>query len=354
VDTDEAFKAKDRFVNLVVHDLRAPLSTCMLTVQQLRQELTDFANSHGIPEATERRLRFASMFDGMTNRATDMLRMIDQILLGSRIRSGRLVPNLRPVSKTRIQSVVDSLEPLSRQKGIALTCALPEDFRLLADPDLLAEVIQNLLTNAIKFTSADGTIHVGALNAEHHGLFVRDSGVGIPAEVIPMLCKSESRYTTSGTVGEKGTGMGLAMCDDIVTAHGGRLEVSSTQGMGTEVRVYLPQSLPRLLAVGIRSEDEPAARAVAEALQGELMLAAPGDALSLAIARMPQAVLFDGTSPSAAAALLALRADPVLRGVPVLWLGATLPPVGQIPDDRLDSPLDASALREALRASFGA
>lgn len=351
---EEAIRAKDHFMNLIVHDLRAPLSTCTLSVQQLRQELREFAEAHGIPDGTERRQRFADLFDGMTDRAADMLRMIDQLLLSSRIRSGRLVPALRPVGETRIQAIVASLEPLARQKGLALTCELPERFRLLADPDLLAEVLQNLLTNAIKFTRTGGTIEVGALGSQEHGLYVRDTGVGIPSALIPTLFQHDVRLSTSGTAGEKGSGMGLSICHAIVTAHGGSLGVRSAPGEGSEFHVCLPRSAPLLLAVAVRREDERMARVAVESLDGELTaVAASDEALDLAARRMPQAVLLDGDSPSAARTLIALRSDAVLRGVPVIWIGSATPPPGQIPDERLDWPLLDSALRQALHIPFG-
>ena len=353
-ESEEAIRVKDRFVNLIVHDLRAPLSTCTLTVQQLRQELRDFAEAHGIPEGTARRQRFAQLFDGLTGRAAEMLRMIDQLLLASRLRSGRLVPALRPVGAARIHSMVESLAPLAGQKGIGLTCTVPEGYRLLADPDLLAEVVQNLLTNAIKFTPSGGTITVGALPPDGHGLFVRDTGVGIAPENLPKLFQHEARLTTLGTAGERGTGLGLAMCHDILAAHGGRIGAQSVPGRGSEFQLHLPLTLPRLLTVALRAEDEKAAQVAVNGLQGELVAVhGSEEAVSLAKERTPQAVLLDSAAPAAARTLIALRKDLVLDTVPVLWLGAAEPPAGHIPDERLARPLLDEALRLALRLSFG-
>jgi signal transduction histidine kinase len=352
--SDEAVLVKDRLMALVVHDLRAPLSTCMLSVQQLRTEMREFAEAHGIPEGTERRQRFGQLFDGMTGQAQDMLRMIDQLLLSSRLRSGVLTPALRPLSGVRLAAMTEALIPLAAQKGIALSCDLPGTFRLLADPDLLAEVVQNLLTNAIKFTHPGGAIRVSPLAPGSHGFSVQDTGVGIAPERLPDLFGREARRTTLGTAGERGTGMGLAMCREIVTAHGGTLAVDSAPGRGSAFRVLLPAAVPRLLAVSLQEADAAAAEDAAASLQGEVLRAAGGEeALRLAAHRVPQAVLVDGATPCAVETLQGLRADAVLRAVPVLWLGPPAPPLGSVPDDRLNRPLDAGVLRTALRYSFG-
>jgi signal transduction histidine kinase len=178
----------------------------------------------------------------MTDSTTDMLRTMDELLLGARSHSGLLVPELRPLGKAQVEAVVGALEPLARQKGIALTCELPVQFRLLADPDLLAEVMQNLLTNAIKFTPSGGQVQVGAL-VDGRGFFVRDSGIGISPDAQTGLFSREGRRSTPGTAGERGSGLGLAVCSDIVAAHGGLLEVQSAPGAGSEFRVQLPSPL---------------------------------------------------------------------------------------------------------------
>lgn len=348
--SDEAVLVKDRLMALVVHDLRAPLSTFMLSVQQLRMEMRKIAEAHHIPDGTESRLRFAQLFDGMTERAEEMLRMIDQLLLSSRLRSGVLTPASRPLSGVRLTAMTEALIPLATQKGIALSCDVPDSFRLLADPDLLAEVVQNLLTNAIKFSLPGGTIRVAALGGGLHGFSVQDTGVGIAPERLPNLFKREARSTTLGTAGERGTGIGLAMCREIVEAHGGTLSVRSTPGQGSDFRVVLPNAVPRLLAVSLRDADAAAAESSAGSLAGEVQRATGAEeALRLAGQRTPQAVLVDGATPWAVTTLHGMRADAVLRGVPVLWLGPPDPPLGSIPDERLTRPLDPATLRAALR-----
>ncbi len=352
-ESEDAIRVKDRYLNLIVHDLRAPLSTCTLTVHQLRQELREFAEAHRIPEAAAGRRRFGELFDGLTERAEEMLRMIDQLLLGSRLRSGRLVPALRPIGPARIHAMVKSLAPLASQKGIGLTCELPDGFRLLADPDLLTEVVQNLLTNAIKFTRPGGSVAVRGLEGEP-GLSVQDTGVGIPSDALLRLFRHDARVSTPGTAGEKGTGMGLPICNDMVAAHGGRIEVRSSPGAGSEFRVHFPLARPQLLAIALTPEDEWTAQAAVERLDGELASARGSEeALEMARGRMPQAVLLDGTAAAAAWTLQALRADPVLNTVPALWLGGAEPPADHIPDERLSRPLDVEALRAALRLPFG-
>jgi hypothetical protein len=299
-------------------------------------------------------LRFAQIFDAMQDGAHNMLRMIDQLLLSSRLRSGVLTPALRPLTGARLVAMAEALTPLAAQKNLALTCSLPESFRILADPDLLAEVVQNLLTNAIKFTNPGGTIRIVPLEPGVHGFCVQDTGVGIAPDRQQSLFTRETRDSTPGTAGERGTGIGLAMCREIVEAHGGAITVRSTAGQGSEFRVALPASVPRLLVVSLLDADAAMAEQAAGSLEGEMLRAAGSEeALRLAGQRAPQAVLVDGATPCAVKTLHGLRTDAVLRGVPVLWLGPPDPPLGAAPDDRLIRPLDPAALRAALRFSFG-
>jgi DNA-binding response OmpR family regulator len=130
--------------------------------------------------------------------------------------------------------------------------------------------------------------------------------------------------------------------------------VRSTAGQGSEFRVALPASVPRLLVVSLLDADAAMAEQAAGSLEGEMLRAAGSEeALRLAGQRTPQAVLVDGATPCAVKTLHGLRTDAVLRGVPVLWLGPPDPPLGAAPDDRLIRPLDPAALRAALRFSFG-
>src|SRR5690606_29755896 len=119
-------------------------------------------------------------------------------------------------------------------KQIELKHEADEGMSIMADRHMLASIMRNLVTNAIKFTNQNGKVIVGAQRQANGYLFsVADNGVGIPAADIPKLFSNDTGFTSYGTLGEKGTGMGLVLCSNFVEKHGGRLWVESAVGKGS-------------------------------------------------------------------------------------------------------------------------
>ncbi|HRI46524.1 MAG TPA: ATP-binding protein, partial [Ignavibacteriaceae bacterium] len=115
---------------------------------------------------------------------------------------------------------------------------------ITADEHLLNMLIRNLLTNAIKFTHVGGIIEFLAdENFESISFSIKDNGVGIKEENLGLLFKLDKHISTEGTNGEKGTGLGLVLCNEIVQKHGGRIDVESRVGVGTTFSVTLPKQI---------------------------------------------------------------------------------------------------------------
>ena len=111
----------------------------------------------------------------------------------------------------------------------------------MQDSDLLLQVFNNLLSNAIKFTESGGQILISAYPMVEDRLIkfsVKDDGVGIKEADLEKLFKVDSKFTLAGTAGEKGSGLGLSLCYDIVHKHGGKIWVESTYGEGTEFFIH--------------------------------------------------------------------------------------------------------------------
>lgn len=133
-----------------------------------------------------------------------------------------------------------SLQPRAQEKGLSLEVEVPPLPELSGDADGLRQVFTNLLDNAIKYTPAGGRTALGArLNEGAIEVSVRDSGPGIPREELPRIFERFYRGDKSRSRGS-GAGLGLAIAKEIVEAHGGRIEVSSILGQGSEFRVILP------------------------------------------------------------------------------------------------------------------
>jgi signal transduction histidine kinase len=228
---EKANQARDDFFAMLSHELRTPLMavlgwTALLKGSRLGPE--DMAYAVDIIERNARTQR----------------RMIDDLLDVSRIVTGRLridarpIPSLAPV----IAMVVDSFRPVAHGKGLTVVTDLANDAGpLRADPERLQQVAWNLLSNAIHFTPPGGRIDVRcSLQDSEAVLYVRDTGRGISQEAVPHLFE---RYWQGGSAGTRrqGLGLGLAIAHRIVELHTGSIEVASEgEGRGSVFTVRLP------------------------------------------------------------------------------------------------------------------
>jgi signal transduction histidine kinase len=132
------------------------------------------------------------------------------------------------------------LKPMAEAKNIELIEHVDEGLKLYADRDMLDTIIRNLVSNAIKFT-ARGTVVVAATRRAGDILFsVSDTGNGMSENIVNQLWKKSSHYTTYGTSGEKGTGLGLELCLDFVNRHRGQIWVESVVGHGSKFFFCIP------------------------------------------------------------------------------------------------------------------
>ncbi|NTV71856.1 MAG: hypothetical protein HGA71_17130 [Azonexaceae bacterium] len=219
--------AKTSFLSTMSHELRTPLSGILgMTDLMLMTDLDD-----------EQKV-YASTVKTCSH---DLLRMIDDILMFSKIAHGKeeFTPAEFPLRET-VQCVIDSIMEKASSKGLGLTMAIEPAVpdMVAGDQEKLGKVIDQLVDNAVKFTE-EGQIVVGmALLAEtENNVLVRfavtDTGIGIPREVIPGLFDPFTQGDGSTTRRFSGTGLGLSLCKKMVDMMGGRLGVDSALGHGT-------------------------------------------------------------------------------------------------------------------------
>jgi len=174
--------------------------------------------------------------------ASDMMvTMVDQLLDISRLKTGKIVPRKERFSaRNFLDDCTESVSYLAEKKGIIITNDVSREMFVEADRALLAEVVNNLLSNAVKFCSAGQRIVLLSPEDKPGALAVRDNGMGMDDYTRNNIFKHEVKTTTVGTAGEKGTGLGLPYCHDIMKAHGGSLTVESEKGKGTTFYITLP------------------------------------------------------------------------------------------------------------------
>lgn len=227
---------KSDFVSMVSHELRTPLSTI--------KEFTEILADQIAGPVTDQQTEYLRIIKGSTGR---LFRIITDLLEMTRMDAGQLLLNKSLVEPLVIvEEVLQSLRPLAQTKSITLAADVPPGLSaIFADEDKLAQVLVNLISNAIKFTEAGGKIQVRAAEQPTEMAFhVSDTGVGIDAKDLPKLFEKfqQLRHPIERTRGgAKGTGLGLAISKRLVELHGGRIGVTSELGKGSTFSFTLPK-----------------------------------------------------------------------------------------------------------------
>lgn len=229
----EVNASKDRFFSIIAHDLRGPL----YSLRDISQTLLDHLDSNNLDALKE--------IIVLQHHATENLcKLLENLLTWSRIQRGNIEYKPQELDMGVIcQYNLNLLAPSAEQKQITLSTTLPENIMVNADLNMLDTVMRNLLSNALKFTHPGGNIHVTLLDREQEvEVNVSDTGIGIDAKVIPKLFHIDEKYQRLGTAREKGTGLGLILCKELVEKHGGRIWVESEVKKGATFHFTLPKT----------------------------------------------------------------------------------------------------------------
>lgn len=240
-------ETKDRFISIISHDLRTPFSSILGFTDLL-------ANDDELSE--DERKQYIKYIQE-SSRA--MLALVNSLLDWTRLQTGRIKfePQKLDVSKIIIDSV-NALSGAAIQKGIEVTSLVADPIYLFVDKSLINQVFNNLISNAIKFTNRGGSVKIFSEtipNSRFLKFIVKDTGIGIKEEDIPKLFSVDSKFTSEGTEGEKGSGLGLSLVKEIVEKHGGNISVKSTYGVGTEFIFTLPIASSNILIVDDNKTD---------------------------------------------------------------------------------------------------
>lgn len=231
---DELAKAnqdKDRFLKILAHDLRNP----MLSISGFSELLlSNFRNYN--EEKMEKHLTILS------NSAKRTCDLLEELLLWTRSQSGKINFDPVPVNLYKIcNEVISYLIESAHSKGIDILSTVDQHTTLHADTNMLSTVLRNLISNAIKFTHQDGRITISSSTSDDFvTITVSDNGVGISREDIDNIWQISELHTTPGTNGEKGTGLGLVLCKEFISKHGGEIWVESEVGVGSEFKFTIP------------------------------------------------------------------------------------------------------------------
>jgi PAS domain S-box-containing protein len=236
---EEATKLKDKFISLVSHDLRSPLSSILAVLRMIHDDTAAPVNP-----------QHKDMIGSVMESGQRLMTMIDELLNLSRLKTGNM--EMRPcfVDAAMIcGNVVENNLFMAQKKGIELIGEIKPGHRIYADPALFGQALQNLVSNAVKFCSKGDKVTLFIPEGEKAAVAVRDTGMGVEPSFIPDLFRQEIRTTGVGSAGETGTGLGLPFSHDIMRAHGGTLEVESSPGKGSTFTARLPRVRPLIMLV---------------------------------------------------------------------------------------------------------
>ncbi|MCY7379969.1 MAG: PAS domain-containing sensor histidine kinase [Gemmatimonadaceae bacterium] len=229
----KAIKARDDMMGIVSHDLRNPANA----VKMLALSIVEGEASDTLPDYVMERVtvigQAAEQIDALIQDLLDMTRM----------EAGRLVVSPKEVDIVPlIQRSIEALRPLADAGGVTLDATLlPSPPRMLVDPDRVRQLFSNVIGNAIKFTPAGGAVSLTArMGAGMLELAVSDTGEGISVAQLPYVFDRFFQATRGTRAARHGAGLGLPIASGIVEAHGGRIWIESSVGVGTTVRFTLP------------------------------------------------------------------------------------------------------------------
>jgi len=226
----ELDRMRDAFVATVSHELRTPLTSISGFLEMMQEE------EHELGESGKRYLE-------VIRRSTNRLHaLVEDLLLIAQIEAKRVELDLAAVDLTELASrSVEAARPAADDKGVSVEIAADQPPLVYGDRARLTQVVDNLISNAVKFTNEGGNVHVGI--AARNGsveLVVADTGIGIPQDEQGQVFSRFFRASTATQQAIPGTGLGLAISRALVEQHGGSISIASEVGEGTRVTVSLP------------------------------------------------------------------------------------------------------------------
>jgi PAS domain S-box-containing protein len=230
---DEANRAKSQFLAVMSHELRTPLNAIGGYVQLMELGI------HGPVTDAQR-----DAFDRIMRGQRHLLRLINDVLNLARIESGHVEYEEQILDVAElIATVIPMVEPQAKTSGLTLATTVAENLIVCADREKVDQVLINLLTNAIKFTPAGGTVTASAA-PDAHGtrvlVSVTDTGIGIPADKLDSVFEPFVQVDVSHTRSKEGTGLGLAISRDLARGMKGDLFARSEVGKGSTFTLALP------------------------------------------------------------------------------------------------------------------
>jgi signal transduction histidine kinase/ActR/RegA family two-component response regulator len=234
IQAETAARARDQFLAIVSHELRAPLNGIQSWAHVLENYVKDATSS---PLAQRALL-------GIKTGVGQQVRLIEDLLDVTRMMSGKLRLVKQPMTLLPVvQAALESVRPMASAKHIRLTCNFGiTNEQIEGDADRIQQIVWNLLSNAVKFTHESGNVWLAVFVQDSEVcITVRDDGIGVSTDFLPHLFDRFTQEDTSSTRGHSGLGLGLFLVRHLIGLHGGKVDAySEGESLGTTFTVHLP------------------------------------------------------------------------------------------------------------------
>jgi len=235
-ELQELNNAKDKFFSIISHDLKGPFNAILGFSEILTKEWNDFSD--------DERQHFLR---NIHTSAQNTFKLLENLLAWSMAQTGKQTFNPYPVDMSVVTNdMVIFLRDQAEKKQIRMFTAVNFGTVVLADEQMIRTVVRNLISNAIKFTPEGGQIRIysepfkdEADQKDMIRICVTDTGVGISPENLEKLFRIDQQVRSMGTANEKGTGLGLILCKELIDKHGGKIWVESEVGKGSKFCITL-------------------------------------------------------------------------------------------------------------------
>jgi two-component system, sensor histidine kinase and response regulator len=222
---------KEKLFSIISHDLRNSLGSVLSYSDILLENLDQYSVN-----------KIRQFVNDIYQSSKNTFELLENLLDWSRLQTERLTQRIEKHNlKANIDNIYVLYNEMAKKKKITLQNNVHSDVFIYCDIDMTKTVFRNLISNAIKFTNAGGLVSVYCIESDSKmEIQISDTGVGIKAESIPNLFSIVKNSSTPGTDNEKGTGLGLMLCKDLIEKQGGRIWVESELGKGSTFKFTLP------------------------------------------------------------------------------------------------------------------
>ncbi len=230
----DANATKNKFFNLMAHDLRSPFNAILGFSDILLKEHAQYDNK----EREE-------LIKAVVSSSKSAYQLVENLLEWSKVQTGRFscIPENFEMSLILHETLLD-IKNVAKNKGVLIITETTNNSPVFADKEMLKTVLRNIISNAVKYTHKGGSITIKTTDTDNGTIIsVEDTGVGMSKDKIDILFDISQKTSTPGTNNEKGTGLGLIICKEFIEKHGGRIWIESRLGEGTTFSIFLPKNI---------------------------------------------------------------------------------------------------------------